>query len=592
MKLIKILLLMILHTTLPNCRDNDFFDDDNCSECSVIITSTNCIGCFCPNFCGPKTFFLQRSQGANTARELVGWQDLVNLCCEENNYFRAAITFEYQQTFNNDRLAIKLFGTDFLSLVGSQVAIDNICTGTQIAICAPCCDLIADNFGLSTMFCSTLHFKPFIKDVILDFQGYWGLDSFCPGFYIRFNAPLVYTQWQLLPKKNFTCNNCQDNTEFPPCYMSQNAVTPLSLKEALCGKQFGDLLAPWRFGKFHFGPLSKFGLADIDFMIGYNFFNSSMYHFGLYSMLVIPTGNKPSPEFIFSPVVGNTKHWELGAGVSGHILLWDFGPEQTLAAYIEGNATHMFANTQVRSFDLNNGPLSRYLLLKELNNDFVYQGLMPGINFVTMPVQVSVKVKADFSIKLTYSNNNFSADLGYNIYGNTHEKLSFINNCHANINGHNFVIKGSEGVCCQEFTIDEPIIGVPTGIIDSLNSSQSNATICQNSTTDNPEFIASIDTICVTWDNLATTGDLITTASIAQSSNPPILLTQNDINFCSAASCPNFTHKIFAMLNYKWYQISGVPHFGIGSEVEFSGTLDVNKVVDRWGLWLKGGFSF
>ena len=51
-----------------------------------------------------------RSQGANTARELVGWQWEINKpeMCE--NYGAAYLAFEYQRSFKDKQIAEALFG--------------------------------------------------------------------------------------------------------------------------------------------------------------------------------------------------------------------------------------------------------------------------------------------------------------------------------------------------------------------------------------------------------------------------------------------------------------------------------------------------
>ena len=75
----------------------------------------------------------------------------------------------------------------------------------------------------------------------------------------------------------------------------------------------------------------------------------------------------------------------LGLGVSGHLILWEQDTNHSLAIYLEGNATHLFKNSQHRSFDFcKNGLLSRYMLLKELDDSLMYTGnLINGINLIT-----------------------------------------------------------------------------------------------------------------------------------------------------------------------------------------------------------------
>ena len=60
-----------------------------------------------------------RSQGANTARELVGWQWEINKpeMCE--NYGAAYIAFEFQRSFRDKQIARAMFGQTGLHFAGS-----------------------------------------------------------------------------------------------------------------------------------------------------------------------------------------------------------------------------------------------------------------------------------------------------------------------------------------------------------------------------------------------------------------------------------------------------------------------------------------
>ena len=132
----------------------------------------------------PTSFFLPRSQGANTARELVGWQEFIykDTC---NFYLTTDLVFEYQQ------IARYIFGSDKLTFRGSQVVdpindLDFCLTSTTPATCFNSyCPLIADYFGLPTDYLQTINICPSIKNFILDFELFMGLDRLTKGLYFQ-----------------------------------------------------------------------------------------------------------------------------------------------------------------------------------------------------------------------------------------------------------------------------------------------------------------------------------------------------------------------------------------------------------------------
>ena len=102
------------------------------------------------------------------------------------------------------------------------------------------------------------------------------------------------------------------------------------------------------------------------------------------------------------------------------------------------------------------------------------------------------------------------------------------------------------------------------------------------------------------------------------SSTPPVLLTSDDIDTCSAQT-KAYSNKLFAHVGYTWKDCEcWVPYLGIGGEVEFGsydkscGTTSSCHIschtnstschssecackkfaLSQWGIWAKGGFSF
>ena len=142
-------------------------------------------------------------------------------------------------------------------------------------------------------------------------------------------------------------------TPFPAGYMGAGVVPTVStLQQALTGQTvFGDMKTPWAFGQFPFCSQTKNAVAGVALVAGWNFWQSDCGHLGAFFQYVAPTGNKPDPRVIFSAVVGNGKHHELGGGISAHYDLWNNDCDQSLTAYLDGYVVSMLKNCQLRSFD-------------------------------------------------------------------------------------------------------------------------------------------------------------------------------------------------------------------------------------------------
>ena len=561
------------------------------------------------------TTFIPRSQGANTARELVGWQQQLYLPYAEN-YMAHASTFEYTRSFDLCQIARKFFSTSRLTFQGSQKD-----DRSNKAI-------IADYFGLATDFEGTLKIEPLIQNVIIDLNFYFGLNEWLCGLYFRVHGPIVHTRWTLGLDPCIVCAPKRPgDSEFPQCYMQSGELldpqecgsvnptlnasaqknfncTAKNLRTALGGNfTFGDMKEVWKFGRFDFCPRSRTGLADIDAIAGWNFIESDCSHLGLFVLTVVPTGNRPSAKYIFEPIVGSGRHWELGGGLSGHISMYPNTRDRAfnMGLYFEGNITHMFKTHQVRSFDFReNGLLSRYILLKEFNNDMVYNGnLINAINFATRNCDVSVRAKADASCKLTIGCNGWVADLGYNIYFRDCESICIKTDCPCLLDERHFGIKGVEGVCCISYSVLGGIVLPDQAVEAKLNITQPNATMFDAVLPESTQLPDDPESVCLSWNSPQQITEPIPVDEVRD--NPEQFIVANtaakqelvdctDLDPRSAAQGQMLTHKVFGHIGYTFYDSCYQPHVGIGAEAEFDGRHD--NALKQWGTWLKWGFSF
>lgn len=594
--------------------NREYHSSDKCTKCCSFR-------CYC---CGTTTF-IPRSQGANTARYLTGWQKSIYKPFLYQNYVAFMATFEYTDSFKADKLAKRLFCTDCLTFAGSQVKDRN---QTK--------DIVADYFGLPTDYISTLSIKPDIKNYILDLDIYLGPGDLSSGLYFIMHIPITYTRWTLGLDNCLPCQKFAGEPRFPKCYMFSDTkyvpftndtsateycqchlyvtndiivpegctdypnCTTYSIREALSGNfLFGDMTERWKFGKFSFCPLSKAGVADLDLIMGYNLWQSDCGHFAPFIQVVVPTGNRPNGKHIFQPIVGNGKHWELGGGITTHLSVFsDYNDRSlNLSCYIEGNISYVFKNEQIRAFDFcKNGLLSRYILLKEYNYKGDYIGRMiNAINYNTRNCQVSLGYKVDYSIKFVFEYNCITLDLGYNIYAKAGEKVCIKTECPCDIDLRRFGIKGTEGVCCAQYDISDGEL-ISTGIETKLNTTQGNANMFDAISATSTAIPKNQSSVCLTYNNNAIeTGEPIVINNkdffIAKPNLAPEFISCRDLDPNSAAQCRMLTNKFFSYLGYTWISKCYDPHFGAGMEIEFDGT-DLNSSLNQWGFWIKMGADF
>lgn len=590
------------------------------------LLSSNQIASSCTTSCRfPKTTFIPRSQGVNAARELVGWQQFINRFDVCGFYGSFATALEYTQSMQQNHITSYFFGP------AAQNCTVNF-SGSQVANRGQF-DLLADYFGMPTDFKSTVSFKPKIQNVIADFEFYFGLDNFAPNMYVRVHAPLTYTKWHFKACENVTT---QGSNAYELGYMTKDTVARSSLGNGVLPffagcTTFGDMKTPLRFGKISPKALTKTLLADLQCVLGWNFINADYYHLGLNLQTSFPTGNKPTGEFLFEPLVGNGGHFELGAGVTSHAILWESDcSESYLAAYLDANITYLFSTRQVRSFDFTtNGPLSRYMLAaqyqaipRNADNEPLaghlsgqvsteYAGaLLPAVNLTTLCSDAGIHCnngslfQGDMALKLTYKKCAWSFDLGYNLWGRTKEQVSITDRIATNL----YALKGDSYM----YGTATPGAGYPANAIPLSASQSETATIFTGSnwktgqTPPPPIANPGVDSR-----ELAITG--VATPVLSPNAPNPQMFTSNPTHFVdatnvdleSATSPSQLTHKVFGNITYAWEQgicnyENIIPFLGLGFEAEFDNgkkisdctNCDCRAGLSQWGVMLKGGIGF
>lgn len=546
------------------------------------------------------------------------------------------LEYKYRRSYHSCDIAESIFPRSTLVFTGSQVA------NRQPTA------LIADYFGMSQSADVRVAFSPLIQYHRFNIGLTLGLNNICDGIWLQFNLPVVHTKWELRHDCDNTCNSgcpsaCSTGTlptdNFPAGYMDLLATpaAPLTTVEAaLQGRAFGAMKTDWNFGAFCGCDQEDTELAFVDVKLGYNFYECPDYHIGAYLKVNAPTGTRldcTHAKCIFNPIIGDD-HWKLGAGLTAHAEIYNCDDAHTVTAYFEGYVVHPFERNQARSFDLNNGVMSRYMLLKffkknsttglQYNPDL---GLVNAIDYTTRKVKVGIDVQGEALLEFVYRNEcGLAAGLGYNFYGRSHEKICRLCcPCRGDIDDNPVGIKGCSVVQAQGFTTTgtpEIISGTqptPQPIAYTVAATQSNATITSCGAVDNAKalHIASTGTQdgFVYVDNLlnkvtitpgttlvsdvaiaetSATGTLAidpTTGAVTGLTNAPVLLTVNDLNLSSGEAPSQVVHKIYGHLDYYWTDCDWTPYIRGGLEVEFASRCQ-RGVLNTWGAFIGGGISF
>ncbi len=518
--------------------------------------------------------FIPRPQGLNSAAL---YNPFYYKCCDAT--IDASWTFNagyrYERTWKGKRLAQCLFGCDTLNFEGQSVTEHNAPQFME-----------AENFGLSRYYSGSINFDPLIENHCIDFSGRYEFGSWLDcldGLYGAINASLVTARWDL--------RACQTESKFqsvypenpmlvPQCWQSTSAEeTALrDIKTALSGMySFGQLQnGPMKYGRFIFDKAqTSTQLANIDLLLGYDLVRCDGYHCGIFVKTVAPTGNRPNPETVFAPLIGNAHHWELGGGVDAHYDLWCCD-DQCLTAYLVGGITHLFNDTQWRTFDLNGCTMSRYDIVKQFDDQKTnYVGKLAwASDFTTRQVKSHFNMQGDAAIKLMYRTAGWAFGVGYNVYGRSTESITpLIDDCHTQTA---YGIKGTTGVCVKCASTFPPTT-------PSLNATQSGACVSKGAQAasvivDNRQ---NLFPFCNTWND----------QGVENSVNPIALNPLTDINYQGAQR--QITHKVFGHIDYQWDQSCQQPYIGIGGECEFAQNGSCAAcTANQWGIWLHGGLTF
>lgn len=382
-------------------------------------------------------------------------------------------------------------------------------------------------------------------------QSYWGAglnyhqkiasaDDADKGFYINISAPIMAVRNDVgFCETVFNKGGGTQGVEVPEGFVG-------TVGHALLGRKvFGD--KRFEYGKISDCPMTKWGVADLEISIGHlhsqcNFFRQ------WYGGLIIPTGNKPNGEYIFEPIVGNNHHFGVLLGGEMSYEMWsNVRNDRTVWLVVSTLTQYLFSNTQRRSLDLVDKQWSRYMWMYEDQKTTASPyDITPGINLLTFRLNVTPRGAFTGTTSLVFTcNEGFIAEVGYNSWCRQSEEIE---------------------LACPFDEQKAMIVGINTADTTVFASEDS----------------ASINRY------LLFQGLTIDTSPSTH--NPQLIrLTENDLDFRSAAQPYVMSNIFYATLGYRWDNLNFPILAGIGGSYEFSAD---NAGIQRWMLWGKWGMSY
>jgi len=183
------------------------------------------------------------------------------------------------------------------------------------------------------------------------------------------------------------------------------------------------------------GPNKNSGVADVECMLGYMLTEKEEYEMSGHIKVVLPTGNEPTGEYLFEAIVGNGKHWGIGAGIDAALNISKSETDSfEFLAHLD--YTYLFREDEKRTIGFRNGinnvgpgstredlsvvlPWFQYVLGGENGK----MGTLPLANILTRHVSVLPGSKLQGHASFAYHRNDTTFDFGYSFFAQEGEKV-------------------------------------------------------------------------------------------------------------------------------------------------------------------------
>src|SRR3989339_178785 len=495
-----------------------------------------------------KTHFSQRPQGNNQALVFIGTVDKTHLINNEENYLNFNVTLGYRQNFNNYDLGKYFFterGPLNVGVANTDIDVQNL------------------QLGLAQNFKGTACLLPEIHEFFADIDIFVGLDKWFQGFWGRLRLPFVHTEWN--PFLN-TSNNEVGTSVYPSGFASYpNSIINVeyrSLEDALYdGCRIGEIPAA-EAGRINCNK-KRYGLSDVHFEIGYDFFRRDHGNIGIALIGAIQTGQPTvhnCNQFLFSPSIGAQRSNQLGAALRCQYEIFNNSTENNkITFYSDLRTSYLFPGCNQRLLSLwANGTtaFNYWLMLNRYNSQGTYLGMERAANLLNKKVKVSA-VMFEWTLMGQMQKNNWDISIGYNLWTRSQECLCMVDNALGN-GADYYAIK---------YTNTDPTTNPP-----STTASWGTYFLNKNTSDISTQSQNSEDRLTPTVDHL---------------NNYAFLA--GDIDVCVAQHPSTYSNMFFGSVVYNFSQTWLKPYLALAGQLEFGRG---NTALSMWGVYVKGGISF
>ena len=411
-----------------------------------------------------------RPDGFNRARYMAGSTGFLYQYKVGDAYGWSSGTVDSRVTRHPETMSVALFGQDLITPVLADTVTPTTTTIDERELRIEGSNIqgsdrnakawLADYFYLPRDYQGSITITPRIQTSLIDFNFYAGLDGLTSGVFFRAQLPFVNTQWDLQLVETI------DNTgtaAHPAGYFSvgemprsllldsfseyANGVAPT---QSLNAPDSGIIFQPLNQARLGVGSVNKSAASNLRLEAGYNAYHTERAYMALFLTSALPTldAAASSTTFLWSPIIGNEGHWELGGGISMGSIIWSNATgENHFGIAIDAVASYRLQNGENRTFDLKGKPNSCYMLAAKFGPNGGTSALplliggenlalmcpasvqnpqqqfaleyAPVANISTVRVQVGKDTNVDFVVMANVTMGSVSIDVGYNFWMNT-----------------------------------------------------------------------------------------------------------------------------------------------------------------------------
>jgi len=249
------------------------------------------------------------------------------------------------------------------------------------------------------------------------------LENIQKGLYFQVNFPLVHVENNLNP---VVTNETKDNM----------TGTPQGILDFFSGSYTNSSDKNKQSALSHAKIVSgndKTGIADIELLIGYKLAEKADHMVCGEIKFIIPTGGRPTGEYLFPALVGNGKHWGVGSALSASMNITK-SKSSSFECILSVDYKYLFKADQKRTIGYRNGlaatqtaedtaaysPWGHYIIGGENGK----KGLFPLANILTRDVSVYPGGKLHGHASFAYHRDNTTFDFGYAFFAQEGEKVN------------------------------------------------------------------------------------------------------------------------------------------------------------------------